>query len=184
MEWLLAHADEDIPCASGDGEGNNVSVTTPNNEPEPSTGNPESSTDAQEAKSLKCEDCGKLFKNASEIEYHAAKTNHSNFSESTEEKKPLTEEEKKAQLALLEEKIKKKRAEREEQEKKDALEREKNRIRSGKDMTAAKARMEELEMKKIVEQRKKEKADEKIARERVKAQIEADKAARKARQAG
>lgn len=179
MEWLLAHADEEIPAASGDGEGNNASPPT-TSEPQTSTGNSE----VKEAKSLKCEDCGKLFKDASEIEYHAAKTSHSNFSESTEEKKPLTEEEKKAQLALLEEKIKKKRAEREEQEKKDALEREKNRIRSGKDMTAAKARQEEMEMKKIVEQRKKEKADEKIARERVKAQIEADKAARKAKLAG
>jgi len=36
-------------------------------------------------------------------------------------------------------------------------------------------------MKKIVEQRKREKDEEKAARDRVRAQIEADKAARKAR---
>lgn len=41
--------------------------------------------------------------------------------------------------------------------------------------------MEELEMKKLLEQRKREKAEEKEARERVRAQIEADKAARRAK---
>lgn len=47
----------------------------------------------------------RLFKNQMEVEFHAAKSGHSNFSESTEEKKPLTEEEKKEQLARLEEKL-------------------------------------------------------------------------------
>jgi len=41
--------------------------------------------------------------------------------------------------------------------------------------------LEELEMKKLLEQRKREKAEEKEARERVRAQIEADKAARRAK---
>lgn len=43
-----------------------------------------------------------------EVEFHAAKSGHSNFSESTEEKKPLTEDEKKEQLARLEEKLRQK----------------------------------------------------------------------------
>ena len=34
-------------------------------------------------------------------EFHAAKTGHANFAESTEEKKPLTKEEKEAQLQKL-----------------------------------------------------------------------------------
>lgn len=42
-------------------------------------------------------------------------------------------------------------------------------------------RLEELEMKKLLEQRKREKAEEKEARQRVRAQIEADKAARRAK---
>lgn len=71
--------------------------------------------------------------------------------------------------------------EREEKDKVDALERERLRIKSGKDMSEARRKMEEMEMKKIVDQRKREKEDEKLARNRVKAQIEADKAARKAR---
>ncbi|XP_061390495.1 UBX domain-containing protein 1 [Musca vetustissima] len=168
MEWLLAHVDEPIP-------------QQPAAEESPSTSNTEKAA-AGEAKSLKCDDCGKLCKDQGEVEFHAAKTGHSNFSESTEEKKPLTEEEKKQQLALIEEKLRQKRLEREEREKQDALERERNRIKSGKDMSEARRRAEELEMKKIIEQRKREKAEEKAARERVKAQIEADKARRKASQ--
>lgn len=44
-------------------------------------------------------------------------------------------------------------------------------------------RLEELEMQKLLEQRKREKAEEKEARQRVRAQIEADKAARRAKAA-
>lgn len=113
------------------------------------------------------------------MEFHAAKSGHSSFSESTEEKKPLTEEEKREQLVRLEEKLRSKRQEREAQEKRDALEKEKMRIRSGKDMSEAKRNLEEIEMKKLVEQRKREKEDEKRARDRVRAQIESDKAARR-----
>ncbi|XP_030570405.1 UBX domain-containing protein 1 [Drosophila novamexicana] len=174
MEWLLAHGDEEIPAAAADPAATEDSAPS-------SSGAADVSGGAAVAKSLKCDDCGKVLKDQTEVEYHAAKTGHSNFSESTEEKKALTEDEKKAQLALIEEKLKQKRVEREEREKADALERERNRIRSGKDMTEARRRMEEIEMKKIVDQRKREKEEEKAARDRVRAQIEADKAARKAR---
>lgn len=78
-----------------------------------------------------------MFKTNLEVEFHATKSGHDRFSESTEEKKPLTEEEKREQLRILTEKLKQKHKEREEQEKKDAYEREKNRIRSGKEMAEA-----------------------------------------------
>ncbi|KAH8300508.1 hypothetical protein KR018_010172 [Drosophila ironensis] len=191
MEWLLAHVDEEIPASTQSGEppsqrqisGEDAAASAPSSSSNSAPAAEAAGTsDNMVAKSLKCDDCGKVLKDHTEVEYHAAKTGHSNFSESTEEKKGLTEEEKKAQLALIEEKLKQKRIEREERDKADALEREKNRIRSGKDMAEAKRRMEELEMKKIVEQRKREKEEEKAARDRVRAQIEADKAARKARE--
>lgn len=86
--------------------------------------------------------CNKLFKNQSEVEFHAAKTGHTDFAESTEEKKPLTEEEKAEQVRKLEEKLKQKRKEREEKEKLEALEKEKYRIRSGKEMIEAKRKYE------------------------------------------
>lgn len=121
----------------------------------------------------------RLFKTQLEVEFHAAKTGHNNFSESTEEKKPLTDEEKKEQMVRIEEKLRLKRAERDAQEKQDALDREKMRIRSGKDMGDAQRRVEEEEMKKIVEQRKREKQEDREARDKIRAQIESDKAARR-----
>lgn len=81
------------------------------------------------------------------MEYHAAKSGHSSFSESTEEKKPLTDVERKEQLRLVEEKLKQKRKEREEKEKLEALEREKIRIKSGKEMSAAKKRYSTIKLR-------------------------------------
>ncbi len=45
--------------------------------------------------------CGKLFHSDVDVQAHAARTKHTNFSESTEVIRPLTEEERKAQLAKL-----------------------------------------------------------------------------------
>lgn len=55
-------------------------------------------------------------------------------------------------MKLIEEKIAKKRTEREEREKQESLEKERMRIKSGKDMSLIKQKMEEEEMKKIVSQ--------------------------------
>lgn len=131
------------------------------------------------AKSIKCEDCGKLFTSTLEVEYHSTKSGHSNFLESTEEKKPLTEEEKKEQLAKIEAKLKQRRLEREARERVEELEREKGRIRSGKDLLEAKRKHEEAEIKKMLDQKNREKQEEKLAKERVRQQIEQDKIARK-----
>lgn len=205
MEWLLAHVDDDVAPTPAAPTLSLPAVAAPKTDESLPAAEGGSSSDAPapEAKSIKCEDCGRLFKTNLEVEFHATKSGHANFSESTEEKKPLTEEEKKAQLQLIEEKIARKRAEREEQEKKDSLEKERMRIKSGKDMSEVRRKMEEEEMKKIVswsfdflqfqlinwlffkvEERKREKAEEKAARDRVRAQIEADKAARRAKAAG
>lgn len=182
MEWLLAHVDEQMSdTTSADVDATTATLVL---KPDISDGGQTSADTAsaeQPAKSLKCTDCNRLFKDQGEMEFHAAKTGHINFTESTEEKRPLTEDEKRDQLMKLEEKLKQKRLEREEREKVDALDRERVRIKSGKDMGEARRKMEEQEMKKIVDQRKREKQDEKVARDRVKAQIEADKLARKNR---
>lgn len=61
----------------------------------------------------------------------------------------------------------------------EALEKERLRIKSGKDMQDARLRLQEQEMMKLVEQRRREKIEDQKARERVRAQIEADKQARK-----
>lgn len=177
MEFLLSHADETFPSGPS-ADSSETLVLKPTSDV---AGGEDQTIDGLVAKSFKCNECGRLFKDEMEIQFHASKSGHSDFAESTEEKKPLTEEQKKEQLAKLEEKLKQKRLERENREKQDELEREKVRIKSGKDMAEARRKMEETEMQKIVEQRKREKQEEKMARERVKAQIEADKAARRAK---
>lgn len=62
------------------------------------------------AQSIKCTDCGKIMKNSAFASFHAEKSGHTNFEESTEEIKPLTEEEKKQRLADMRKKLAEKRA--------------------------------------------------------------------------
>ncbi|EFA10323.1 UBX domain-containing protein 1 [Tribolium castaneum] len=172
MDWLLSHEEEleDMPEPPQAAD-----ASAPEAQPSP---------EGQVVRSFKCDDCGKLFKSQDEVEFHATKSGHEHFSESTEEKKPLTEEEKKEQLAKIEAKLKQRRMEREAREKQEALEKERSRIKSGKELLEAKKKHDEIEMKKLVEQRKREKEEERLARQRVKEQIEQDKLARKAKFSG
>ena len=73
----------------------------------------------EEAKSLVCNDCGRKLRSHAQAEFHATKTGHMNFAESTEEIAPLTEEEKKAKLEELRAKAAAKRAGGSEQDKLD-----------------------------------------------------------------
>ncbi|XP_051174776.1 UBX domain-containing protein 1 [Leptopilina boulardi] len=187
MEWLLAHNDESEPPESpaespvGESAPDSVAAAEPNQDMASASGE---NKDSDTAKSMKCDVCGKLFNSTLEVEFHATKSGHDQFSESTEMKKPLTDEEKREKLKQLEEKLKEKRKEREEKEKHESFEKEKHRIRSGKEMSEARKKLEEIEMQRILEQRRREKEDDKRARQRVREQIEADKAARKAKAAG
>ncbi|XP_003689954.1 UBX domain-containing protein 1 [Apis florea] len=181
MEWLLAHSNDAEPLPEPPITESTAASNLQTSVQENITDASDQVSTTEVAKSMKCDICGKLFKSNLEVEFHATKSGHDRFSESTEEKKPLTDEEKKEQLRILTEKLKQKKQEREEQEKKDAQEREKNRIKSGKEMAQARRKLEELEMKKLLEERKREKEEEKLARQRVKEQIEADKAARRAK---
>lgn len=61
------------------------------------------------------------------------------------------------------------------QEKEEELSREKIRRKSGKELTDAKEKLEQREMQKLMLAKKKEKEDERIAKAKIKAQIEADK---------
>lgn len=54
--------------------------------------------------------CGKIFKNTALANFHAEKSGHDQFEESTEDVKPLTDEEKKQKLQELREKLAAKRA--------------------------------------------------------------------------
>lgn len=71
----------------------------------------------EQPRSLVCNECGKKFRGQSQAEFHASKSGHVDFAESTEEIAPLTEEQKKQRLAELREKLAAKRAGLSEQEK-------------------------------------------------------------------
>ncbi|XP_074108911.1 UBX domain-containing protein 1 [Cotesia typhae] len=182
MDWLFSNTEDEVPQTGASSEETQVSLQG-SSSAQSSSATASTENENQEAKSLKCDVCGKLFKSSLEVEYHATKSGHDSFSESLEEKKPLTEEEKKEKLKQLEEKIRQKRKEREELEKQESLEKEKIRIKSGKEMAEARKKMEELEMKKLLEQRKREKEEDRIARQAIREKIEADKAARRAKAA-
>lgn len=71
----------------------------------------------EEPRSLVCNECGKKFRSQAQAEFHASKSQHVDFSESTEEIGPLTEEQKKQKLEELREKLAAKRAVQSEQDK-------------------------------------------------------------------
>ncbi|KAI0675571.1 ubiquitin-related domain-containing protein [Trametes maxima] len=131
-----------------------------------------------EAKSIKCTVCGKTFKNVDLANYHAQKSGHDQFEESTEEIKPLTEEEKKQKLAELREKMVAKRAVKAKEDAKENLANEAIRRKAGRDMNAIREEMKHKELIKEAEKKRKEKLEDAKARAAVKAQIEADKKAR------
>ena len=93
--------------------------------------NPDTVADAlkpgEEAKSLVCNDCGRKFRSQAQAEFHATKSGHVDFAESTEEIAPLTEEEKKAKLEDLRQKLAEKRAGGSEQ---DRLDKKKNEVKN------------------------------------------------------
>ncbi|KAF8576856.1 hypothetical protein K439DRAFT_1649205 [Ramaria rubella] len=127
------------------------------------------------AKSIRCSQCGKIFRDTAIANFHAEKSGHDQFEESTEEIKPLTEEEKKQKLAELREKMAEKRAKKQAAE---ALENKANEAikrKAARDMGAIKEDLKAKEAIKEAAQRKKDKLEDVKAKAAIKAQIEADK---------
>ncbi|KAF8356843.1 ubxn-1, partial [Pristionchus pacificus] len=143
-----------------------------------------SSEPAAVAKSYKCNDCGKIMADEHVMLFHAAKTKHENFEESSEAIKPLTEEEKKVEAAKLKERIKESMKKKAAQEELDNIEKEKKRVQEGKKMLEMNEKRKEMEQLAAIAQRKREKEEEAAAKKRVLDQIKADREARKAAAAG
>ncbi|KAF2198525.1 hypothetical protein GQ43DRAFT_443262 [Delitschia confertaspora ATCC 74209] len=133
----------------------------------------------EEAKSLVCEDCGKRFRSEAQAEFHASKSGHVNFAQSTEEIKPLTEEEKAARLEEMKAKLAAKRAAQAEQDKIDRKKNEQIRMKATKESQDIKEELQKKERLKEAQAKKREKQEEAEARKRVLAKLEADKAERK-----
>ncbi|KAK3114553.1 hypothetical protein LTR53_007007 [Teratosphaeriaceae sp. CCFEE 6253] len=136
----------------------------------------------QTAMSMVCNDCGRKLRNMAAAQFHAEKTGHDDFSESTEEIAPLTEEEKKQKLEELKERLAAKRAGQGEE---DRLARKRNEQINKKHTRESEDAKEDLQKKeqiKEAQKKRQEKVDDAAAKKRIKDKIEADKAARKAKQ--
>ncbi|KAH7261841.1 ubiquitin-related domain-containing protein [Fusarium tricinctum] len=131
------------------------------------------------AKSLVCNDCGKRFRNHDLATYHATKTEHTDFSESTEEIAPLTEDEKKAKLEALRERLQAKKALQSVKDKEDQKRNEQIRQKSTKESHEAKEELARKQQIKEAAQKRQEKLEDQEAKKRIKAKIEADKAERR-----
>jgi Fe2+ transport system protein B len=118
---------------------------------------------------------------ATSAERHAIKTQHQNFSESTQVIKPLTEEEKKQKLAELKARLAEKRAQDSQASIEEQKQAERLRRKAGQDMTSVKEQLEAKEMKKMVDAKKREKELDRIAKANIKAKIEQDKLERQAK---
>ncbi|KAH9256740.1 hypothetical protein BASA81_005034 [Batrachochytrium salamandrivorans] len=170
MDWLFAHADD----ASGASSAHETVVCEASGSAT-ATEEGEITQDQATANSLKCEDCGKLLRDGAAAELHAVKTQHVNFSESTMVITPLTPEEKAQKLKDLQARLLAKREEKRLLDIEEAKSKEKIRRRTGQDAVLLKEKKEEADMKKAIDAKKREKEEEVIARQRVRAQLEADK---------
>ncbi|KAG8714863.1 hypothetical protein FRC11_006779, partial [Ceratobasidium sp. 423] len=130
------------------------------------------------AQSIKCSQCGKIFRDTALANFHAEKSGHDQFEESTEEIKPLTEEEKKQKLDELRQRMQEKKAAKAVEEAKEARANELIRRKGGQDMGTIKEELQLKEAEKEARQRKQDKIDDAKAKAAVRAQIEADKKAR------
>ncbi|KAG9017638.1 hypothetical protein FRB90_000431 [Tulasnella sp. 427] len=125
--------------------------------------------------SIKCSICGKIFRDTALANFHAEKSGHDQFEESTEEIKPLTEEEKKERLAELRQRAVEKKAVKAAQEAEEAKANEKIRRKAGQDKQDALEKIKTKELEKEAARKKQEKLDDAKAKAAIKAQIEADK---------
>uniref|UniRef100_A0A8D0GTE6 UBX domain protein 1 n=1 Tax=Sphenodon punctatus TaxID=8508 RepID=A0A8D0GTE6_SPHPU len=99
-------------------------------------------------------------------------------SSDADNRRPLSEEERREQTKRMMELIAQKQREREEREKRETIEREKQRRKQGQELAMIRQKLQEDEMKKLAEERRKEKMEEKMAKQRVREKIERDKAER------
>jgi len=83
------------------------------------------------AKAFKCVETGRLFRTSDEVQAYATRTGRSDFEETTEEKKSLTEAEKKEKISELKALAASRRLEREQVEKVGDIEAEKKRREAG-----------------------------------------------------
>ncbi|KAJ2079082.1 hypothetical protein H4R24_004035 [Coemansia sp. RSA 988] len=183
LNWLEANPNDsgisDNNTANGDSTSNSQTPVESAPAKEPA----KESAPAEEAQSIICNECRKLFKNEGHAQFHAVKSGHTDFAQSTEVIKPLTETEKKQKLDELQTKLSDKRAKAEKEEKRRLQENEIIRRKAGKDKSENQERLKEEQMKRELAEKQRLKREDQEAARRIKLQIEQDRKERAARTA-
>ncbi|KAI8963704.1 ubiquitin-related domain-containing protein [Daldinia sp. FL1419] len=131
------------------------------------------------ALSLVCNECGKKFRSQGEAEFHANKSGHTDFAESTEQIAPLSEEEKKKRLEELRERVRAKKAGQAAVDKEEQKRNEQIRHKATRESHELKEELQRKEQIKEAAKKRQEKLDDIEAKKRIKARIEADKEERR-----
>ncbi|TVY31824.1 Uncharacterized protein LSUB1_G007439 [Lachnellula subtilissima] len=119
LQWLEDNQDKTIEEITANAPSAEAEETDPAIEPE-------ALKDGEVARSMVCNICQKKFRSMAQAEFHASKTEHVDFSESTEEIAPLTEEEKKQKLEELRAKASERKAKQSVADKEEQKKNEKN----------------------------------------------------------
>lgn len=131
------------------------------------------------AKSLVCNECGKRFRSHAQAEFHASKTDHTDFSESTEEIPQLTKEEQKQKLEELRKAAAERQAKQAIMDKEEAKKNEKIRLKSTKEVQEIKEELAKKEQIKEAAAKRQEKLNDIAAKRRIQEKIAADKEERR-----
>lgn len=171
LDWLAKNADTPIeeltaPADEGDDDAATAAAI-------------QGLEDGELAKSLVCNECGKQFRTTAMAEFHASKSGHANFSESTEALKPLTEEEKKQKLDDMRAALAEKRSRQSEQDRIDAKKNDAIKRKATRETQDLKEDLQRKEQIKEAEKKRAEKTADAEAKRRIKAKIEADKEERR-----
>lgn len=176
LAWLEKNQDTPIDELRASLASKTTSAASDDDDPH---AEPPALKEGEVAQSLVCEDCGKRFRSEAQASFHADKSGHQNFAQSTEEIKPLTEEEKKERLAELRANVAAKRAKAAMEDKKREKENEKIRMKSTKEIQDAKEELAKKEQIKAAADKRREKLADIEAKKRIQAKIAADKEERR-----
>ena len=135
--------------------------------------------DGEVAQSLVCDDCGKKFRSMAQAQAHGERTEHANFSESTEQIAPLTEAQKKEKLDELRALAAARKAKQALVDKEAAKANEKIRQKSTKEIQDIKEDMANKEQIKAAADKRAEKLRDAAAKKRIQDKIAADKEERR-----
>ncbi|KFY22721.1 hypothetical protein V493_06374 [Pseudogymnoascus sp. VKM F-4281 (FW-2241)] len=169
LQWLEDNQDKSLEDIKAAAAAKKVDTVEDANEEPPAL------QEGEVARSLVCNECGKRFRSTAQAEFHASKTEHQDFAESTEEIKPLTEEEKKQRLDELRAALAEKRAKQSLVDKEEAKRNEKIRMKSTREVQDAKEELAKKERIKEASAKRKEKLDDIAAKKRIQEKIAADK---------